>query len=593
MGTGPLVFTGISSFSNDFQTILSRAVSIAQLPIKALQNQQTDLLQKKQLLIGLNPVVSGLGSSIAALGSIAANQSVSASSSDITKVTAVNTGSTAPAAYAITNIQSLATAATERSANPYADSAKTAVSVGGANTLELVFGSTTKTITLTSKTNNLAGVRDAINNLGIGVTATILTTGASANYLSLSSNVSGATNLQLLDVAANAGKPDYSAAPVNLLTKTLQASPTPSTSIGTYADPAVTNVSVAGASTLELVYGSTTNAITLTPATNNLNSVRDAINALGIGVTASVVNNGVNSNSLSLTPVTPGNTLQLLDITPDTNGNPDYTAAPASLVTNTNQGSNAAFTLNGVPITRTSNSINDVIPGLSFTLLGQTGLNQTVTLSLATDRSQLANALQTFTQNYNALSAQIDAQSGPGAGLLAGDVLVQNLREDMWQLSTYQGPGSSIKNLSDMGVTFDTTGKMSFDQSAINSFSDSQLADAFKFFGSSSSGFGAMASQFTHLSDPATGAIRQQEDGYDKENTQLSDQINALNDRVAVMQSSMTAKIQAADALVAQLEAQQKLVNASITSMNYTMFGYQNNNGTFGSNSGSGNSSTG
>ena len=590
MGTGPLVFTGVSSFSNDFQTILNRAVSIAQLPIKALQNQQTDLLQKKQLLIGLNPVVSSLGSSIAALGSIAANQAVSASSSDTTKVTAVNNGSTAPAAYSITNIQSLASAASERSANPYADSATTAVSVGGANTLELVFGSTTKTITLTSDTNNLVGVRDAINNLGIGVTATILTTGANANYLSLSSNVAGATNLQLLDVAANAGKPDYSVAPVNLLTKTLQASPTPSTSIGTYADPAVTNVSTAGASTLELVYGSTTSAITLTPATNNLNGVRDAINALGIGVTASVVNNGPNSNSLSLSPATPGNTLQLLDITPK-NGNPDFTAVPASLVTNTNQGSNAVFTLNGVAITRTGNSVNDVIPGLSFTLLGLTDSSHPVTLSLATDRSQLANALQTFTQDYNALSSQIDAQSGPGAGLLAGDLLVQNLREDMWQLSTYQGPGS-IKNLSDMGVTFDTNGKMSFDQSAINSFSDSQLADAFRFFGSSSSGFGAMASQFTHLSDPAAGAIRQQEDGYDKENTQLSDQINALNDRVAVMQSSMTAKIQAADALVAQLEAQQKLVNASITSMNYTMFGYQNNNGTFGSNNGS-NSSTG
>ena len=589
MGTGPLVFTGISNFSNDFQTILSRAVSIAQLPIKALQNQQTDLLQKKQLLIGMNPAVSSLGSSIAALGSIAADQAVSASSSDTTKVTAVNTGSTAPATYAITNIQSLASAASERSANPYADSGKTAVSVAGANTLELVLGSTTKTITLTPDTNNLVGVRDAINNLGIGVTATILTTGTNANYLSVSSNVPGGTNLQLLDVAANAGKPDYSAAPVNLLTRTLQPSPTPSTSVTAYADSAATNVSVAGASTLELVYGSTTNAITLTPATNNLNGVRDAINALGIGVTASVVSNGPNSNSLSLTPDTPGKTLQLLDITPDTNGNPDYGATPASLVTNTNQGSNAVFTLNGVQVTRTSNSINDVISGLSFTLLDTTALGQTVTLSLSADRSQLANAVQTFTQSYNALSAQIDAQSGPGAGLLGGDSLVQNIREDMWQLSTYQGPGS-VKNLSDMGVTFDTNGKLSFDQAVFNSLSDSQITDAFKFFGSSKSGFGAMAQQFTNLSDPAIGSIRQQEDGYDKENTQLTDQINTLNDRLAVMQSSISAKLQAADALVAQLESQQKLVDASITSMNYTMFGYQNSNGTFGNNGGSNNS---
>jgi hypothetical protein len=46
MSIGPLVFTGVSTFSNDFQTILSREQQIEQIPIKALQNQQADLLQK-------------------------------------------------------------------------------------------------------------------------------------------------------------------------------------------------------------------------------------------------------------------------------------------------------------------------------------------------------------------------------------------------------------------------------------------------------------------------------------------------------------------------------------------------------------------
>jgi len=44
-------------------------------------------------------------------------------------------------------------------------------------------------------------VRDAINNLGVGVTATVLTTGTGANpnYLSVTSNTAGATTLQLFD----------------------------------------------------------------------------------------------------------------------------------------------------------------------------------------------------------------------------------------------------------------------------------------------------------------------------------------------------------------------------------------------------------
>jgi hypothetical protein len=56
----PLAFTGVSSFSNDFQAILNRAVAIAQLPIKALQNHQSDLLQEKQLATSLEGAVSNL-----------------------------------------------------------------------------------------------------------------------------------------------------------------------------------------------------------------------------------------------------------------------------------------------------------------------------------------------------------------------------------------------------------------------------------------------------------------------------------------------------------------------------------------------------
>src|SRR5260370_36521292 len=71
--TGSLTFPGISSYSSDLQTILQRAVSIAQLPVKSLQNHQTDNLNKKAALVALNPAVANLGAAVAALGSLAAN----------------------------------------------------------------------------------------------------------------------------------------------------------------------------------------------------------------------------------------------------------------------------------------------------------------------------------------------------------------------------------------------------------------------------------------------------------------------------------------------------------------------------------------
>jgi flagellar hook-associated protein 2 len=457
MSTGSLVFTGISKYSSDLQTILQRAVSIAQLPIKKLQNTQADNLSKKQALIALNPAVANLGAAVSSLGTLAAKKAVSATSSDVTKVTVANTGATGVGIYTVSNILTLAAAASEKGLSGYADPAVTPVSTVGQNEVDLVVGGTTYQLDLTGN-NNLNGLRDAINNSGAAANASIVTIDGNS-YLTLTANNTGATTLSLTDVAA---------------------------------DP--------------------------------LNSV--------------------------------------------------------SLITQTNQGTDADFFLNGIHTTKSTNTINDMIPGLSFTLRGTTV--GSVTLSLQTDSSQLSLALQTFVNNYNALFDQASAQTGTSAGPLGGDWLIRNITDDLRQLASYWNPSESVSihSLSDLGITFtDTAGHMSFDSTFFNQLSTNQITDAFKFLGSSQAGFAKLAANFTQLSDPVTGMIRLQEDGYDTENTQLSDRISSLNDRVSLMQSSMSAKLQMADALLAQLEARQTTITASLQSLAFVAYGKQTNNG--------------
>ena len=451
--TGSLVFTGISNYSSDFQTILNRVVSIAQLPVKALQNTQADNLSKKQDLIALNPNVAALGSAVAALGTVSANKAVTAVSSDSSIVSVTNTGAAGPGSFTVSNITALASAASETGLFSYADTTTTPVSTAGLNQVDLVVGSNTYHLDL-STSNNLAGLRDAINNSGADVTASILTVGSS-NYLSVTANNTGATTLTLTDIASN---------PVN-------------------------NV---------------------------------------------------------------------------------------SLLSQANQGTDADFYLNGIHAIKASNTVNDAIPGVSFTLNATTA--GSVNLSLQTDGSQLSSALQTFVNNYNTVVDQVNAQIGQSAGLLSGDYLIRNISDDLRQVSSYYSPnGSSVLSLSDLGVTFDTTGHLSFDQGTFNSLSSTQLSDAFKFFGSSQSGFAAFASNFTQLSDPISGLIRLQEDGYDTQNSRISDQISVLNDRITLIQSTETARLQQADALVAQLTSQQNTVDASLQSLNYVLYGRQTN----------------
>ena len=542
--TGPLVFTGISTFSSDFQSILTRQDSIEQLPIKALQNQESTNLSKKQALIAINPAVASVGSAIAALGTLASNQGVSASSSDTTTVSVLNIGATAPASYTISNIQSLAAVASETSVGGYSNTTTTPVSISGH--VDLVVGSNTYHLDLTNS-NNLNGLRDAINNAGAGANASILTIGSN-NYLSVSTSSPGATTLQLNDV------------PLDLVSSTGSGT---ETSTKTYADQTTTPVSANGL--VDLVVGSTTYHLNVT-GSNNLTGLMNAINGAGApGVSASITGS---AGSYSLALAGPVGTLKLNDL-------PNQ----VDLISNSNQGTNATFKLNNVPVTRSTNVVSDIIPGVSFTLL-KTNTSTSTTVSLTTEASQLSNALQTLVTNYNAMVDQVNQQVGTAAGPLGGDILIREMSDDLRQLTSYWNTSaSSVHSLSDLGVTFEdqTTGHLSFDQNTFNALSNTQISDAFKFLGSSNSGFAALASNFTQLSDPVTGMIIDQENGYDTTNQSLTNQINTLNDSATLVHNSMAAKLQAADALVAQLQSQQNTVNASVSSLNYVLYGKQTN----------------
>lgn len=441
--TAPLGFTGVSKYSSDFQSILTRAVQIAQIPVTQLQSQDSNLLQQKTLLSNLNSAVGDFALSLTALGKTGSCKGLTASSSNPSAVTVSATGASSAGFYTINSITSPAAAASERTTQSYADAGATPVSSTGWVTLQI--GSTTKSFQLA--TNNLTSLRDQINVLGVGVTASILTT-SGGNYLSVASNATGATTLALFD-----GQ--------------------------------------------------------------------------------------------------------------DTNG--------TNLLTATNQGSNAVFKLDGIDISQAGNVVNNVIPGVTFTIVGATGAP--VTLSLASERTQLSSAVQDFVSKYNALMQEINAQVGPAAGLLSGDTGIGQLQDLMRQITSYHVSTGSVQSLADLGVTFSNTGVASFDQSRFDSLTDSQIAYGFSFAGSAASGLGGFAASLGAFSDPVSGFIKLEQDGIDRTDLSLQSQMATLNDRISTMQASLTAQLEAADAVQAELESQQSALTATLQGLNLVLYG--------------------
>lgn len=211
MSLSPLTITGVSQFSADFQTIMDRAVKIAQLPIQQLQNRNVDTLRKKTLLSGVSEAVGNLAKALEDVAQTGREKALSASSSKSSTVSVTVSGATSAASYTVNSVTSIAAAASERTLTAVEDSVATPV--GSTGDFRLTVGDQDYDFTLAN--NTLVGLRDKVNSLNAGLTASILTT-ADGNYLSISANTSGEKTLALKD--------DPSGANTDLLTATNQGS---------------------------------------------------------------------------------------------------------------------------------------------------------------------------------------------------------------------------------------------------------------------------------------------------------------------------------------------------------------------------------
>jgi len=374
-----------------------------------------------------------------------------------------------------------------------------------------------------------------------------------------SSGAIGATSSNTSAVTVTAtGASQPATYTINSITSTAKAAS--ETSLISYVDSASTPVSSTG--NMQLLVGAQTYNFTL--ANNNLSTLVSQINGLNAGVTASILTTA-GGNYLSLSANSTGaTTVQLND---------DPAGANKNIITSSNQGSNAVFQLNGITISQASNTVNSVIPGLTFNIAGTT--NIPVTMTLASDSSKLSNDLQTFVTNYNALVTAVHGQTGAGGGALVGHSIINQLQQAMQRITShFSSTTGSVQSLADLGVTFNgTDGSATFDPSAVSSMGASQLGDALKFIGSTSTGLGTFSQTFAQFSDPITGLIQTEIKGATTQDQHLQSQISTTVNKINAFQQTMASQIEKADTLESEYESQQAELTASIQGLSLVLYG--------------------
>ncbi|WP_353661720.1 flagellar filament capping protein FliD [Hydrogenimonas sp. SS33] len=165
----------------------------------------------------------------------------------------------------------------------------------------------------------------------------------------------------------------------------------------------------------------------------------------------------------------------------------------------------ALFTFNGVDITRPSNTVGDLVVGVTFTLKNEgTSPNH---ISIKRDDEAITAKVQDFVDRYNTLMGELTAATKydpetKKAGILQGESEVVSLKLSVARLALGTAPDG--KGLADYGIDVTREGVMSFDSSKLQSALKNDVDEVSQTFAGTEEKPGVFLQLKNYLSDAAT-----------------------------------------------------------------------------------------
>lgn len=321
---------------------------------------------------------------------------------------------------------------------------------------------------------------------------------------------------------------------------------------GTYVDPEFTPTA------------GSTKTVTIDTSTNSLQGIRDAINKADIGVTASIVNDGSGTPyRLVMTSKETGetSTMRITGSTPALNGaigyDPEAVTQPSG-ATETQRGTNANLTINGLEFNSKSNTLTEAIPGATVNAVAV----GTTTLKLTKDTAAMTTAVENFVKAYNTLQTTVadltsfDTEEGTNAAL-TGDSTVRGIQVQMRNiLSTSEGGSDAVFNLlGEIGVSFQLDGTMAVDNDKLATAMTDNLAGVQKLFaGDGATGGVARAIDKSITEATRTGGMLSlAQEGVKSQVGDLKDLYTVTQDRIAATMERYNTQFKALDLLVSQM----------------------------------------
>ncbi len=322
-----------------------------------------------------------------------------------------------------------------------------------------------------------------------------------------------------------------------------------------------TTIVASSAGSFNFTVGTGTMQSVAVDATTTITTLSDAITALNNGVTSSVVNDGT-SYRLVLTAKSTGTTNAIT-----INQNNTTLAFNTTL----QAAQDASFTVDGLAVTRSSNTVSDVLTGITLTLKSANSATP-VTVTSSRDVSEIEKKVVAFVDRYNAVMSyikghnryDIDTKTG---GTLFGDPVARSISDELSRImtSSITGLPTTMNMLLQAGVTRDSTGVMSLDSAKLTDALNTNYEDVVNLFieGTATSGFGKIVFDLaSSLNDSVDGRITKQQEGISKNIATLTTNITTKEQELSDYEEALRVRFSLLESTLAGLKSQGQFLSA-------------------------------
>ncbi|AMG76432.1 MULTISPECIES: flagellar filament capping protein FliD [Sphingopyxis] len=218
-----------------------------------------------------------------------------------------------------------------------------------------------------------------------------------------------------------------------------------------------------GQGTMTLSVGGVDHSITIDAANDSLDGLATAINASGSGVTASIV---ADEGGYRLILKGASGAANGFTLSADAGADPALAAfgyGSGGAMTLGQSAADAQFTIDGVAFSRPSNTIDDVLPGLSLTLK-KAAPGQPVDIGASRPLDMIRQTAGDFVDVFNQLKKSLTS----AASLAGGTTSLRQLESELGSLvsKTLTSHGS-INKLSDIGISLTKDGLLALDSAKL------------------------------------------------------------------------------------------------------------------------------